>query len=189
MANTETKTAPSEPASSDASDALASAIATKVEQKTASKSEPKSSPLLLVLNVLMGCIGLTMIVAFFLPWYQEAAELGVEVATHNGFALALESDLVGTPSALLFLVPVLGAALTAVSFLRLRFSPHIGIAIAVALLGYGLYVLLMMFVQHTAIGLWLVTGGTFVALLLAVAALVVARKEKSGEPLLSRGKK
>lgn len=188
MANTETKTAPSEPATSDADEALASVIVTAVD-KSAVKAEPKSSPLLLVLNVLMGCIGLTMIVAFFLPWYQEAAEMGVEVATHNGFDLAVATSLVGTPSALLFLVPVLGAALTAVSFLRLRFSPHIGIAIAVALLGYGLYVLLMMFVQHTAIGLWLVTGGTFVALLLGVAALVVARKEKSGEPLLSRGKK
>jgi hypothetical protein len=48
--------------------------------------------------------------------------------------------------------------------------------VAVALVGYSLYVLLQMFVQHTAMGLWVVSGGTFITLLLGVITWMLMRR-------------
>ena len=152
---------------------------------------PPPSPVLLVLHALLGFAGLTLLVGFLLPWFNLdcpaaqalhiacTGDTSVEV---RGYTLAFGGELVGTPSWLLILVPALGAALSAIAFMRFRFAAQVAVGVAVALIGYAFYVLLQMFIQHTAVGLWLVSGGTFVVLLLGVVTWMQARQRSKDEP-------
>lgn len=151
---------------------------------TAPATVPKAqSPLQTALRVLMGFGGLALLVGFFLPWLNVSVP-GVDGAAatleaQSGLTLATSGDLVGTPSPLLFLVPALGVALTATAFMGFKWSGQVAVAIAVSLLGYALYVLLQMFVQHTAIGLWIVTASVFLILLLGVLSWMTGREPRA----------
>lgn len=104
----------------------------------------------------------------------------------TGLALATSEHLVGSPAKLLFLIPGLGAALSAISFMGFRWSGQVAVLFALSLIGYALYILLHMFVQHTALGLWVVTGGTFVILLLGVIAWIIGRDRKSADVMSTK---
>ncbi len=144
---------------------------------------PPSSPAEMALRVVLGVLGLVMLVGFFLPWLSVAGPIeGAPLVAQSGLTLATSGDLVGTPAPLLFLVPALGAVLSAASFMGFRFAPQVAVGIALTLLGYALYVLLQMFVHHTELGLWLVSGGTFLVLLLGMLAWNVTRRPREGAP-------
>lgn len=141
------------------------------------------SPLQIALRVLIGFGGLALLVGFFLPWLNVSVP-GVDGApatlqAQSGLTLATSGDLVGTPSLLLFLVPALGVALTATAFMGFKWSGQVAVGIAVSLIGYALYVLLQMFVQHTALGLWIVSGSVFLILLLGVLAWMTGREPRA----------
>jgi hypothetical protein len=130
----------------------------------------------IVLRLLLGFAGLTLLVGFFLPWLRLTAEgpmaNGLELMTSDGAGTA------GTPSMLLILIPALGAALSATAFMGFKWSGQVAVGVATVLIGYALYVLLQMFVQHTGLGLWVVSGGTFVILLLGVITWMTGRDRK-----------
>lgn len=141
------------------------------------------SPLQTALRVLIGFGGLALLVGFFLPWLNVSVP-GADGApatlqAQSGLTLATSGDLVGTPSPLLFLVPALGVALTATAFMGFKWSGQLAVGIAVSLIGYALYVLLQMFVQHTALGLWIVSGSVFLILLLGVVAWMAGREPRA----------
>lgn len=160
------------------------ALATAPKPKA--KAGPSATPLQIGLRVLLGFAGLSLLVGFFLPWLNRASTVegaapgAMEAVT--GLSLATSGDLAGSPSMLLFLIPALGIALSATAFMGFKYSGQVAVGIALALLGYSLYVLLQMFVQHTALGLWVVSGGTFVILLLGVIAWMTGRDRRPVGP-------
>jgi hypothetical protein len=147
---------------------------------SAGRSDGANVPLQIALRVLIGFGGLALLVGFFLPWLQVAGEgeaLGT-LQAQSGLTLAMRADLVGTPAPLLFLVPALGIVITAVSFMGFKWSGQVAVGVALGLIGYSLYVLLQMFVQHTALGLWIVSGSVFLILLLGVIAWMTGREHR-----------
>ncbi len=142
-----------------------------------SSSAKAGQPPHIVLRVLIGFAGLSLLVGFFLPWLNMPASEGVPAAMLAGYNVAGD-EVVGTPGAILWLIPVLGAALSAAAFMGFRWAGQVAIGVAVALIGYGLFLLMQMFVQHTALGLWIVAGGTFVILLLGVLAWLVESRRR-----------
>lgn len=155
--------------------ARADAVAPRVEVR----GKPAASGPHVVLRVLLGFAGLSLLVGFFLPWLQTRHDDGARMLEHHGLSLALGGDLVGTPAAVLFVVPGLGVLLSAAAFMGFRWSGQLAIGVALTLVGYALYILLHMFVQHTGLGLWVVAGGTFVILLLGVIAWLLESRKKA----------
>lgn len=141
----------------------------------------------IVMRVLIGFSGLSLLVGFFLPWLSAApvAE-GALPVTFAGYDIALgSSPFVVAGYQALWLIPALGAALSAAAFMGFRWAGQVAIGVAVALIGFALYVLLQMFVQHTALGLWIVAGGTFVVLLLGVITWMLETRRKASRPALA----
>src|SRR5690606_12219419 len=106
-------------------------------------------------RVALGFAGLSLLVGFFLPWLHDTTE-GVDgaaatIVSSTGLSLAISGDLGGSPAMLLFLIPALGIALSAISFMGFKWSGQVAVGIALTLIAYALYVLLQMFVQHTAL--------------------------------------
>ncbi len=126
----------------------------------------------LALRALVGFSGLSLLVGFFLPWFRVEAD-----AEHaSGLTLMLSDSVGGTPAMLLVAVPILGVLISAAAFMGFRWTAHGAIGVASLLLAYGLWVLLRLFVEHTALGLWIVVGGAFITLLLGVVTLMWSRE-------------
>lgn len=144
--------------------------------------KPAQKPPHIVMRALLGFSGLSLLVGFFLPWVRFPATAaegdvpGVPEHFQNGLDLLLSNDIQGTSPAAILLVPILGALLSAASFMGFRYAGHTAMAVAVGMLAYGLYVLGSMFIQFTGYGLWTVAGGTFVILLLGVATYMLGRR-------------
>ncbi len=147
------------------------------EAEPAKPEKPKPPPPPLVMRALLGFSGLAMLVGFFLPWVRvPALEGATDVHFQNGMDLVLAADIEGTPAALVVIIPILGGLLSAVAFMGLRYAAQTAVGVAVVIIGYALYVLGAMFVQNTSYGLWIVSGGTFLLLLLGVATWMLARR-------------
>ena len=153
----------------------------KEEVESTEPEKPAQRPPHIVMRALLGFSGLSLLVGFFLPWVRYPAttgEGGVAVPEHfqNGIDLLTSDSIQGTTPVAILLVPIVGALLSAVSFMGFRYAAQTAIAVAVTMLAYGLYVLGSMFVQLTGYGLWTVAGGTFVILLLGVITYMLARR-------------
>jgi hypothetical protein len=174
------------PASKTDGPGLSEAIGAK---KAEASSKAMGQPPHIVLRVLIGLAGLSLLVGFFLPWItQPGAAEGLPDSAYAGYNLALGAwrpfDTPGKE--LLWLLPALGVLLSATAFMGFRWAGQIAIGTAVAIIGFSLYVLLHMFVQHTALGLWIVAGGTFIVLLLGVIAWMVESRRKLTKPDAAR---
>ncbi|MFK7984565.1 MAG: hypothetical protein AB8I08_00915 [Sandaracinaceae bacterium] len=146
----------------------------------------------LVLRLLLGAAGLMLVVGFFLPWIrldavnpQQAAQAsGDTVAFVSGLEIAVGGDTLittatgATPWAVLFLIPLFGAALAAVGFLGNRWSGVIGAVLGLVIVLYGLVTVVMLFFRTTSYGLWVVLGGAF----LAVAGGTIAWARRRSAP-------
>lgn len=153
----------------------------------AEPEKPAQKPPHIVMRALLGFAGLSLLVGFFLPWVRfPATEAvgdtpGVPEHFQNGLDLLLSPSIQGTASAAILVVPILGALLSAASFMGFRYAGQTAIAVAVGMLAYGLYVLGSMFIQFTGYGLWTVAGGTFVILLLGVTTYMLGRRVDKDE--------
>jgi hypothetical protein len=147
----------------------------KEEEEPAKPSQP---PPPMWMRALLGFAGLSLLVGFFLDWVRNpAVEEGAAVTYSSGLTLAFSSTgIEGTPAIVVLIVPILGALLSAISFMGLRYAAQTAVAVAVAIIGYALYVLGSMFVQNTSVGLWVVSIGTFITLLLGVGSWMLARR-------------
>jgi hypothetical protein len=139
---------------------------------------PAQRPPHIVMRALLGFAGLSLLVGFFLPWVRIPGALdgSTEARFQNGLDLLQAHDVQGTSSWIVLVVPILGALLSAASFMGFRYAAQTAIVVSVSMLAYGLYVLASMFMQFTAYGLWTVAGGTFIILLLGIAAYVLGRR-------------
>lgn len=171
MAETKTASSTSKAAVTDERDASMEKASEKADAgKGASFAFTGGPPL--ALRALVGFSGLSLLIGFFLPWFRVEAD-----AEHaSGLTLMLSDSVGGTPAMLLVAVPILGVLISAAAFMGFRWTAHGAIGVAALLLAYGLWVLLRLFVEHTALGLWIVVGGAFITLLLGVVTLMWSRE-------------
>jgi len=158
----------------------------KTDDTEAEPEKPTQRPPHIVMRALLGFSGLSLLVGFFLPWVRfPAVTEGEHVSPEhyqNGLDLLMANDIQGTAPIAILLVPILGALLSAASFMGFRYAGQTAMGVAIGMLAYGLYVLGSMFVQFTGYGLWTVAVGTFVILLLGVATYILGRRgEKDDE--------
>lgn len=152
------------------------------KKTTKAKAAPKPGAPHMALRIALGTAGLLLVVGFFLPWLKLE-----ELATVSGMQLVIDDNpviraLVGndTQRWLLLLVPGFGLALTAVGFLGVRYSGHISAVIGLLIVLYGLVTVIIFFFQKTGIGLWLILGGSFLAV--AAGAFAWARQRSAAPP-------
>ena len=155
-------------------------------------AEPGAPPL--ILRIVLGLSGVMLVAGFFLPWIrleainpERSARLaqteaptfvsGLEIAV--GGNTLITTVTAAAPWEVLFLIPLLGAALAAVGFLGNRWSGVIGAALGVLIVGYGLVTVILLFFSTTSYGLWIVLGGAFVAVAAGTLAWVRGRQPKS----------
>lgn len=160
----------------------------KDAKEAAAEEKPAQKPPHLVMRALLGFAGLSLLVGFFLPWvrYPAVAAVGDQAAVPEHFQSGLDllttwPNIQGTSPMAILVVPILGALLSAASFMGFRYAGQTAMAVAVGMLAYGLYVLGSMFIQFTGYGLWTVAGGTFVILLLGVATYMLGRRGDKDE--------
>lgn len=148
-------------------------------------AKPAQPPPPMWMRALLGFSGLSLLVGFFLPWVRvPAVEEGAAATFSSGLDLAFSTTgIEGTPAIVVLVVPVLGALLSAIAFMGLRYAAQTAVGVAVGIIGYALYVLGSMFVQNTSFGLWVVSGGTFITLLLGVATWMLARRNSDAPQL------
>ncbi len=146
--------------------------------------KPAQPPPPMWMRALLGFAGLALLVGFFLPWVRNPPDQAEGAVTFDsGFSLAFSTTgIEGTPGIAVLIVPILGALLSAIAFMGLRYAAQTAVGVAVGILGYALYVLGSMFVQHTGYGLWVVSIGTFLTLLLGVATWMIARRGADAPP-------
>jgi hypothetical protein len=155
------------------------------EPKEKEDAKPSQPPPPMWMRALLGTAGLSLLVGFFLPWVRvPAVEEGAAATFNSGLDLAFSTTgIEGTPAIIVLVVPVLGALLSAIAFMGLRYAAQTAVGVAVGIIGYALYVLGSMFVQNTSFGLWVVSGGTFVTLLLGVTTWMLARRAADAAPV------
>ncbi len=155
------------------------------ETEAEEPEKPAQKPPHVVMRALLGFAGLSLLVGFFLPWVRFPAVTEGEHPTpehyQNGLDLLLSNDIQGTSPAVILLVPILGALLSAASFMGFRYAAQTAIGVAVGMIAYALYVLGSMFLQFTGYGLWTVAGGTFLILLLGVITYMLGRRGESDD--------
>ena len=173
----DTKPAPSATSPTMVSEPGKSPISKSEGDKIAKAGEPKGAAMAFTggppmgLRALVGFAGLSLLVGFFLPWFRAAAE-----GEHDsGMTMMLGEPMGSTPAIVLVAVPILGVLLSALAFMGFRWTAHAAIGVSAALLAFGLWILLQLFVEHTALGLWVVVGGTFITLLLGISTLLYSR--------------
>lgn len=143
---------------------------------------PKPGAPHLALRIVLGTAGLLLVVGFFLPWVQIDREM------RSGLELVVESDpdvrdmVDETQRWILLVIPALGAALTAVGFLGLRWSGAVGAGVGLLLMAYGMITVVLLFFQRTGLGLWLIVGATILAVATGLFAIVRARRATAPPP-------
>lgn len=123
---------------------------------TPQPAERKTPGLSMLRRAAFGLCGVVLVLGFFLPWVTAgtAIELsGLSLAFSGGEAV---KAIAGSGSFLLFLVPLLGGCLIAGAATAHRFTPWVGTVGAGALLVYGFYHVISLFLASTGIGMWLV---------------------------------
>jgi hypothetical protein len=159
------------------------ASASKTELDAPAKKKKPSDLPHLALRIALGTAGLFLVVGFFLPWLQFG-----ELTNISGMDLVISNDRVirsatgETQRWILLLIPVLGLALTAIGYLGFRWSGIVGAGVGLLILGYGIVFVVTIFFQTTAIGLWLIIAGCFLAVGIGLFSWARARAQKEREP-------
>ena len=108
--------------------------------------------------------GLALGLGFFLPWLRLAG-----LASISGFGLMVTDGqavemISGPHRLLLFAVPLFGVARVIGGITGHRIAAWLALAAGVIVVGDGLVTLVMLFLNTTGIGMWLVIGGSLMAL-------------------------
>ena len=167
------------------------ALAPVAEDDSSEEDSSQPSPHI-ALRAVLAAAGIMLVVGFFTPWIrldavnpQQAAQRPSGVVAYvSGLELAVGGDTVVTtatgalPWGVLFLIPLFGAALAAVGFMGNRFSGVVGAGLGLLIVGYGLVTIVMLFFRTTSYGLWLVLGGSFLAVAGGMVAWARGRNAK-----------
>lgn len=106
-----------------------------------------------------------LLVGFFLPWLRIG-----ELAQVSGLTLTLSDNvayrgtLTGGHRALLWLLPALTVALAACAAKGWRSTHLLALLTGLFVVGYALSIVAVLFLSSTAVGLWLMVGGTLALL-------------------------
>ena len=171
MANTTTETKTE--SSLDASSGESGILGPKKTGEITKTPKPAPSEVPIVFRALMGFAGLALLVGFFFPWVRNVGEVD---GGQSGLALLTGATLGGAPPVSVVLVPVLGALLSVTAFMGFRYAAYVAIGVSIVLFGYAAYVFFLLFIAHTAVGLWITTGSAFVTLLLGAGTLIWMRR-------------
>ena len=171
MANTTTETKTE--SLLDASTGESGLLGPKKTSEIARTPKPAPSEVPIVFRALMGFAGLALLVGFFFPWVRNVGEVD---GGQSGLALLTGATLGGAPPVSVVIVPVLGALLSVTAFMGFRYAAYIAIGVGIVLFGYAAYVFFLLFIAHTAVGLWITTGSAFVTLLLGAGTLIWMRR-------------
>lgn len=150
------------------------------EEKPPAKAKAGTPPM--ALRIVLGTAGLLLVVGFFLPWVQIDREM------RSGLELVVETDpdvrelVDDTQRWVLLVIPVLGAALTAIGFLGLRGSSAAGTIVGLLLLAYGFVTVVLLFFQRTGLGLWLIVTATILAFGAGLFAMLRGRNARQSPP-------
>lgn len=131
------------------------------------------------IRIALGASGLMLLIGFFLPWLhfgalRDVSGLDLVTANHEAIRHAIPE----TQRWILLFIPVLGLALTAIGFLGFRWSGIVGAAVGILVIGYGVVTVVTIFFRTTAIGMWLILGGSFLALGIGLFAVLRMRAAK-----------
>ena len=170
MANTTTETKTE--SSLDASSGESGILGPKKTGEITKTPKPAPSEVPIVFRALMGFAGLALLVGFFFPWVR----IGDPQAEQSGLGLLGAASMGGAPPVSVVLVPVLGALLSVTAFMGFRYAAYVAIGVSIVLFGYAAYVFFLLFIAHTAVGLWITTGSAFVTLLLGAGTLIWMRR-------------
>ena len=170
MANTTTETKTESPLG--ASTGESGLLGPKKPGEIAKTPKPAPSEVPIVFRALMGFAGLALLVGFFFPWVR----IGDPQTEQSGLGLLGATSMGGAPPVSVVLVPVLGALLSVTAFMGFRYAAYVAIGVSIVLFGYAAYVFFLLFIAHTAVGLWITTASAFVTLLLGAGTLIWMRR-------------
>ncbi len=128
-------------------------------------SDPTERPRLsILLRAIFGVCGAALLVDFFMPWFLAGALLSL-----SGFALVFSSGqmvgmLSGANRFLLFAVPLLGVLLVGGSIIGHRLTSWVAVGGSAAILLFGLFSLIRVFITTTGFGMWLVIASALLSL-------------------------
>lgn len=147
------------------------------------KEGPPQTAAQLAIRIALGTSGLLLVIGFFLPWLN----LGPELGSLSGFEIITSDNravlhAAGDHRWILLLIPVLGLALTAIGYLGFRWSGIVGAVVGLLVIGYGAVTVVMLFFRTTAIGIWLILIGAFIAVGVGVFSVIRARAEREAKP-------
>lgn len=187
MANTTTETKTESPLDPKAGESGLLGPPKSSDAPKESKNTANEVPI--VFRALMGFAGLALLVGFFFPWVRSVGAVGAVGSEQSGLALLTAATLGGVPPVSVILVPVLGALLAVSSFMGFRYAAYVAIGVSMVLFGYAAYVFFLIFIAHTAVGLWLTTTSAFLSLLLGAGTLAWMRRgvQKAAKPALEGG--
>lgn len=179
MANTTTESKTE--TSLDAKPEEGGLLAPKKNDGAAKEPKNTANEVPIVFRALMGFAGLALLVGFFFPWVRNVGEVD---GGQSGLALLTGATLGGAPPVSVVLVPVLGALLSVTAFMGFRYAAYVAIGVSIVLFGYAAYVFFLLFVAHTAVGLWITTGSAFLSLVLGAGTLAWMRRgtQKASKP-------
>lgn len=154
--------------------------------KSTAKSGEKAAPerLRMVERLLFGLCGSLLLIGFFLPWVAAGALLSI-----SGLGLVFASGemvsmISGSNRFMLFAVPLLGVLLLGASILGHRTTRWLAVVGAGALLLFGLFIVLKLFITSTGLGMWLVIFSALASLsvgLVSVGRTARASSETAGK--------
>lgn len=116
-------------------------------------------------NIWIAGAGLTLMVAFFLPWF----DLGIGHGA-SGWDIAMESELTSLTRLAVLLTPILGFFMLISGLAASKNAGRLSLGTGGAILGFTAYKIVDAFVMVSGVGLWLVLGAGLVA---AVAGLTL----------------
>ena len=116
-------------------------------------------------NIWIAGAGLTLMVAFFLPWFDLGLGQGA-----SGWDIARASELASLTRLAVVLTPILGLLMVVSGLAASQNAGRLSVGTGSAILGFTAYKIVDAFVTVSGVGLWLVLGAGLVAV---VAGLVL----------------
>ena len=162
-------------------DAGAAETATPKAAKAATPTSAKPGAPHMVIRIVLGLAGLVLVVGILPALGRSSRDDSRSQRPRSPSSPddhRIQQTVGETLRWTLLAIPALGVVLTAVGFLGFRWSGPVGAIVGLTLFGYGAVVVVVMFFQSTGLGLWLIVGGAFVALLSGVIAWTRARNAK-----------
>ncbi len=133
-------------------------------------------------NIWIAGAGVTLMVAFFLPWFDVGLGHGA-----SGWDIARETQLASLTRLAVFLTPILGFFMLISGLAASKNAGVLSLATGGAILAFTAYKIVAAFVMVSGVGLWLVLGAALVALTAGLVRQQPASRECGDPARVARG--